>query len=206
MERQPGGNFFNNFPKLLREARAGSNEAKEKLFVPFQHALRRWANRTAGRQLRPESDSDIVQGIFVRAWQSFEEFGGETEKEFISWLRAIFQNELNQIFRFHHQKKRDISRTVALDETIAEHMVVGETTTPLDGLILAEGRKAVRNALRELPKEYLPFVALHYSRGMTYEEIGEKLHCSPESARKKCERAKKQLIRHLAPDQGSVRD
>jgi RNA polymerase sigma-70 factor (ECF subfamily) len=206
MEWQPGGDFFKNFPKLLREARAGSKEAKEKLFLPFQHALRRWANRTAGRQMRPESDSDVTQGIFVRAWQSFDEFRGETEREFIAWLKTIFLNELNQIFRYHHQEKRDISRTVALDVAIAEHLVVGETRTPLDGLILAEGRKAVRNALQELPKEYLPFVALHYSRGMTYEEVGEKLHCSPESARKKCERAKMQLIRRLAPDRGGACD
>jgi RNA polymerase sigma factor (sigma-70 family) len=204
MERQPGGGFFDNFPKLLREARAGSKEAKEKLFLPFQEALHQWANRAAGRQLRPESDSDIVQGIFVRAWQSFEEFREETEKEFISWLRTIFENEMSLNFRFHHQEKRDISRTVALDAAIAEDLVVGETTTPLDGMILAEGRKAVRNALRELPKDYLPFLALHYTRGMTYEEVGEKLHCSPESGRKKCERAKEQLIKRLAPDRGSV--
>ncbi len=204
MERQLGCGFFDNFPKLLREARAGAEEAKDKLYVPFRQQLREWANRKAGRELRPESDSDITQGIFVKAWQSFHEFEGETEKEFSSWLRRIFENQWNQSFRYHHREKRDISRTVALDAAIAEHLLVGEMTTPWDGLILEEGRRAVRQALSELPKGYLPLVVLHYIDGMTYEEVGKELHCSAESVRKKCERAKKQLIERLGPDPGSV--
>jgi RNA polymerase sigma-70 factor (ECF subfamily) len=196
MERQPRSSLFVDFAKLLHEAQGGSKDAKDQLYLPYQALFCQWANRALGRQLRPECDSDFVLGNFAVAWESFEQFKGETEEEFTAWLKKIFENELNKIFRFRHRKKRDISRTVPL-EGVPERNLTEEAETPLEHVIAKEEMRLLDQALDHLPKEALSSLFLHFNCGMTYEQMSHVLCCSADAARKRCERAITDLSHHL---------
>jgi RNA polymerase sigma-70 factor (ECF subfamily) len=199
MERQPGGGFFDDFAKLLHEARGGSKDAKDKLYLPYRDLFDEWADRRFGMKRRPfraDRDSDVVQGIFLVAWRSFEQFKGETEEEFTSWLKTIFHNELNAQFRFHHRERRDIFRTVPLDR-VAEGNLALETESPLQMIISKEEEKMAYEAIERLPDESIWCLLMRYHHDLTYEEPGQTLDCSAEAARKKCDRALVDLLEHL---------
>jgi RNA polymerase sigma-70 factor, ECF subfamily len=198
MERQPGSCFFDDFAKLLHEARGGSKAAKDDLYLPYHAVFRHWSNQWFGNKFRPERDSDIVQGIFAVAWQSFEQFQGETEEEFTSWLKRIFHNELNQIFRFQHQERRDISRTVSL-EAISESKLTEGAPTPLDSLISTEEMRNLRKALKSLPNEERALITSRFGRKLSFDEMAGELGCSADAARKRLQRAMAELL-HQWPE------
>ncbi len=185
MERQPGSCFFDDFAKLLHEARGESKDAKDRLYLPYHALFSQWANRALGRELRPERDSNFVQGIFAVAWQSFEQFQGETEEEFTSWLKTIFHNELNQIFRFQHRERRDISRTVPL-EAISESKLTEGAPTPLDSLISREEMRNLRRALKSLPNEERALITSRFGRKLSFEEMAGELVARPTRLARDC--------------------
>jgi RNA polymerase sigma factor (sigma-70 family) len=194
MERQPGCESSADFAKLLAETRAGSNEAKEKLLLPYQDVFRRWHSQKMGHPISIFHDSDVTQQVFMSAWKNFDQFHGHTAEELESRMRTIFDHERNSIFRFWHRDKRDISREVHWEPARFEARPPQSMTNPLEELIQREEKKILGQALEGLSKEEVNVILWRYFYHVPYEQIGAKINRTPNAARMFCHRAKEKLL------------
>ncbi len=194
MERQPGCETPDEFAKLLAEARAGSEEAKGKLLIPYGELVRQWASQRLGRPFRIESDSDVSQEVFLRAWKNFDQFHGGKREELDGWMRAIFDNQFTSSTRFWHRDKRDISREVHWEPARFEVTPPEFMPNLLGELIKREEEKMVGQAIEGLSKEEVNVILWRYSYHVPYEQIGTRINRTPDAARMVCHRAKEKLL------------
>jgi len=207
MHYQLGQVVWENFATSLHEAREevryntpqgprkGSRPSREKLFTPVEKAFRKWVHRHYGYDpwIFDPRRSDVFQQVYLCAWQSFEQFKGNTEKEFMAWILKILNNELNQIFR-KGQQERDFFSDIGL----AGHAErPAGTPNLLEEFIRREERRLVREAFEQLPGEYQQILVLRFENDLGYDEIGPRMHRSPDAARMLCHRAR-QMLRRLA--------
>jgi RNA polymerase sigma-70 factor (ECF subfamily) len=178
-----------NVEQWIAEARGGSRAALEQLLGSCFPYLLAVAKRELFAALRPRLDPvDVVQDTLLKAWQNFTQFRGETETDFLAWLRQILRNNLANERREHIQSGvRSIQREVRLVEIVAmlrlgDH---GSESESADGRARALARyEALESALRRLPERYRQVLHLHTQEEMTFAQVGERLHCSAEAARK----------------------
>jgi RNA polymerase sigma-70 factor (ECF subfamily) len=183
------------FEQLLREARAGSQEALGKLLNAFRRYLRALGYGEIRPELRPKvADSDLVQETYFDAVRGFAQFRGGSADELRAWLRTIlFRNVTNFRRRYENHSKRAISREVSLDDgqfggSIREQ-VTAMSPSPSAEVIRAEQTSRIDAATQTLPPTYREVVVLRNHQGRSFEVIGAEFGCSAEAARKLWERA-----------------
>lgn len=72
-------------------------------------------------QLRGKLDaSDVVQQTVLQAHTRREQFQGNTEDEWIGWLRAILADVLAGALRAYGTRGRDVRRERSIDERLDE--------------------------------------------------------------------------------------
>ena len=85
---------------LLRCARQGDAGAMGTLLDMYRQYLSLLARLQLSRSLLGKvSGSDIVQETFLNAKRGFADFRGETEREWMAWLRRILANRLAEVAR-----------------------------------------------------------------------------------------------------------
>ena len=175
------------------KARGGSRAALERLLESCFPYLLAVAKRELCAALRSRLDPlDVVQDTLLKAWQHFPQFRGETEADFLAWLRQILRNNLANERREHLQSAmRNIQREVHLVEAAAMPRP-DDSDRPTRTL---DRWEALEMALRRLPEHYRQVLSLHTQEDMTFAQVGERLHCSAEAARKLWRRAAKKLAR-----------
>jgi RNA polymerase sigma-70 factor (ECF subfamily) len=169
--------------------------AREKLFCPVERAFRQWVQRNYGYDpwIFDPRRSDFFQQVYLCAWQGFEQFKGNTEKEFLAWILKILNNELNQIFR-KGQQERDFFSDIGL--AVRAERPAG-TPNLLEEFIRREEGRLVREAFEQLPEEYQQILVFRFENDLAYEEIASRMHRSPDAVRMLCHRARR-MLRHLA--------
>ncbi len=186
--------------RWIVEARGGSRTALERLLEACFPYLLAVAKRELCAALRPRLDPvDVVQDTLLKAWQNFTQFRGETETDLLAWLRQILRNNLANERREHIQSGvRSIQREVRLVKIVALLLLGdhGNESESPDGRTLAQ-YEALGLALRRLPERYRQVLHLHTQEEMTFAQVGERLHCSAEAARKLWKRAAEKLAQLL---------
>ena len=149
---------------------------------------------------RDERDAeDLSQEVWLKAYQSLTTF--RFESSFYTWLRKI------TIHTFLNYKRSNINRQndTALDESASRFTVAFESS--IHNRLLF---KTVMNALDEVTAaQRLVFLLRHYE-GMSYEEIGELMHCSSGTAKKSVWRVlaklrTKLVVKDEEPEEGISR-
>jgi RNA polymerase sigma-70 factor (ECF subfamily) len=139
----------------------------------------------ANRELSPElrtlvGASDLVQESLIEAQQSLADFAGESEAQFLAWLRRILLNNLADAARKHGQA---LSLTVRLDDPLGENSSAAgigdclaiDQPSPLHDLVVAEQWSGLMAALDRLPEELGHVIRLRNFELLTFEEIGKRL-------------------------------
>ncbi|HEV3199734.1 MAG TPA: sigma factor, partial [Bryobacteraceae bacterium] len=100
----------------MAEARQGSRDRLGTLLELYRNYLHLLARTHIDLRLQGKlNPSDLVQETFVQAIGHFDQFRGQTEKEFLAWLRRILVNSLaHQVDRQFVAEKRDVRREVSL--------------------------------------------------------------------------------------------
>jgi RNA polymerase sigma-70 factor (ECF subfamily) len=187
---------------LLREARAGSSEALGRLF----DGCRRYLLQVAGDDLDPRLQakggaSDIVQETFLEAQRDFSAFTGVSEQELLAWLRLHLQYRLAKFGRsFRQTAKRAVGREVPLDggdSWFAPANPAANQPSPSDLVVGDESDRLLERALGRLPEEYRQVIHLRYRENLPFDQIGNALGRTPNSARKLWARAIERLKRDL---------
>lgn len=162
-------------------------------------------------RLRGKLDSsDIVQQALLQAHQSRDQFRGQTEGEYVAWLRQILARCLANVLRDFTRDKRDIAREGSLEEAVhessarVEEWLAAEQSTPSQAVEKHEEALRLADALTELPDAQREALLLHHWENWPLAQIGEKLGRSPTAVAGLIKRGLKQL--RLLLREGEARD
>jgi RNA polymerase sigma-70 factor (subfamily 1) len=167
---------------LVLAAKGGAPEAIDQLLRRYRPLLLHLAATEMPADMQAKmGGSDLVQDSLLLASQNIGDFAGGTEKELIAWLRRILLNQMLNHVQHWQAAKRDIGREEALGDAPAVHAA---DRTPSSVLHAAEERLLVDLAVLELPEHYRQVIDLRYKQDLAFAEIGQRLECSEEAARK----------------------
>jgi RNA polymerase sigma-70 factor (ECF subfamily) len=193
----------NQTTRLIRKARTGSHEALGRLFDGCRRYLLLIANENLDPRLRAKGGaSDLVQETFLEAQRDFGEFAGDSERELLAWLRHRLKYRVAKFIRRYRQTaKRAAGREVPIADggtSFAPSVVpAAEQLSPCEHVLAEERDLLLEQAMKRLPEEYRRVIDLRYRQRLSFEEIGDALARTPNSARKLWARAIDRLKRDL---------
>ena len=184
-----------SFAQWLPAARAGSPDDLGRML----EACRAYLLTVARRELDPDlqgknSASDLVQETFLDAQRDFPRFRGDSEAEWLAWLRQMLLNNIgNFTRRYRATQKRQVSGEVPLpregSSVQAGEGLADDTPSPSEILALQERAEAVTRILAQLPEDYRQVLLLRYQEQLSFEEIAQRMSRSINAVRKLWARA-----------------
>ena len=181
--------------ELMLRLKEGEANCFRELVLRHQRSVVNIAFRITGDRQEAE---DIAQEVFLRVYRAAKGYRPETK--FSTYLYKITLNlSLNQIRR----AKVILTRFLSGEQDSQRE---GETSpgteaftdTPLTSMEKEEVKKAVRKAIRSLPKRQRLAIILSQYQELSYQEISEILGCSPKAVERLIHRGKNQLKKELA--------
>ncbi|HUT60848.1 MAG TPA: RNA polymerase sigma factor [Phycisphaerae bacterium] len=130
----------------------------------------------------PADVDDVVQDVFVSAWTNLRRFDGRSSLR--TWLYAIAVNRC----RSHHRRRR-LRQLVfggGQDEPV-------DAAEPSGGAAERERRRAVRAAVRALPRRLREVAVLRYLQEMPIAEIADVLKLGRNAVEVRLHRARERL-------------
>ena len=145
------------------------------------------------RTFHPEVGADLTAETFAKAFLARSRFDsalGDTH----TWLLGIARNELNDYLRHLDVQRRAQDRLGLPVRSLSP-----DDYERVEELIdFAELGRDVRAALSKLSADQRQAVILRIVDRLSYDEISERLHCTPESARSRVSRGLRALGTALA--------
>jgi len=178
---------------LIDRAQRGERTAFDELVGRFYARI----YRTAFHLVRNHEDAeDLAQDCFVRAHGGLAHYRGEGS--FLGWLRRI----LLHLFRDRIRRCQSRPRCAPLTET-------GSTkASPIQELSSREVGRRVSAAVEALPESLRVTLLLRTQEGWSYDELASATGVTPQTARTRVMKARKELRRTLAsllePDTSSA--
>ena len=126
---------------------------------------------------------DLVQDVFVRAWERLTTFRGQSA--LATWLHRLAVNVTLEHLR---RVKRDASRLIEDDDTGADSR---------HGAAATEARLDLDAALNRLPRGARTVFLLHDVEGYSHDEIAEMTGIAAATARVQLWRARRTIMRFL---------
>jgi RNA polymerase sigma-70 factor (ECF subfamily) len=119
--------------------------------------------------LDPEDAQDIVQDIFIKAYENMQSF--DTTRRFSPWIYRIAHNEFVNAL-----KKRESRRTVfTIDfDTLFPHLQAVDTAD--SAALERDTKETLEKHLDKLDPKYREPLILYYLESMDYREIADILH------------------------------
>ena len=146
---------------LIKQARQGDTTAFEALVTMHAALVYNLAFRTLNS---PQEAEDVAQEAFVRAWQGLPRF--QAKAQFSTWLYRIVTNLC------YNRLPRLKTELLALDTETA--VTLSDTHAAIEtGLLSAEIKSALHNAIDNLPESYRLLITLRHLQEMSYAEIAE---------------------------------
>jgi RNA polymerase sigma-70 factor (ECF subfamily) len=139
----------------------------------------------------------------VEAHRGFAGFRGRSEDELLAWLRQILLHNLANLRRqYRATDKRQVQREVSLDTASENDLrggLVDEGSSPSMQARAREAQAALQQALEQLPASHRQVIQWRSLERCSFEEIGQRLHCSTNAARKLWTRAIQKLQHLMRP-------
>ena len=176
--------------QLLQEARRGNPEALGKLLAMYHSYLRLFSRVQIDRRLQGKADvSDLVQETCALAYDAFEDFRGETEQEFLAWLRQILISRLARLIRRYQTQARDVRLERELGEaldrsSVVASEIVSSRSTPSRRASRREEAVLLANAIADLDEVHREIIVLHHFEDLPFGTIAERLGRTEEAVKK----------------------
>jgi RNA polymerase sigma-70 factor, ECF subfamily len=175
--------------EIVAQCRDGDRDAFAKLVQKYQSRVLTLAARILDNRSEAE---DVAQDIFVKVFQSLQEFRGASR--FSTWLYRITVNHcLNYIRRRTRQQQTLI--TAEPEERRQESL----TSNPHRTLEQKERWALVQAKLQMLSPEYRTILLLRDFEGLSYEEIADVLQLEGGTVKSRLHRARMELKALLEP-------
>jgi RNA polymerase sigma-70 factor (ECF subfamily) len=169
--------------ELLFRARDGDGDALGQLLERYRHYLVLLSRLHVGRRLQGKFDeADVVQETFLRAHRKFGQFQGNTEGEFVAWLRQVLSSCLVDLIRkYSHTRARNIklerqlSREMDPSSLVLDQGLVASGSSPSQHAVRHEQGVALADALQQLPKHYREVIILRHIEELSFPEVAERM-------------------------------
>ena len=185
------------FVELMAKTRSGDQDAAMQLVREYEPEIRRAARlRLTDRKLRRIVDSiDICQSVFGRFFRSATDGSFELERpeQLLVLLTTMTRNRVIDEHRKQTAAKRagvEFGSEIALDQLIEDSPGPGTAAIAKELLAEVRSRLSVNEQL----------IADRRGAGYSWEEIGLELNETPESLRKRLDRAVVRLREELGGD------
>jgi RNA polymerase sigma-70 factor (ECF subfamily) len=175
---------------LIDRARAGDQEALERLFDRHLKPLQRWARGRLPGWARDLADTDdLVQETLLRTFKKIEGFEPRRVGALQAYLRQAVLNRIRDELR----RKRRQPDTTELDG-----LELDTAESPLEQAIGQEAVDRYERALERLKREEREAIIARVEMGYSYEELAEALgKPTPDAARKAAQRALVRLAEEM---------
>ena len=171
--------------ELLGDARAGNDEAVNRLLERHRQAVHRMVQLRLDQKIRRRIDvSDVVQDVFVEASRRLKEYLLKPEMPFHLWLRHIAQDRIIDAHRRHRvSAKRSVDQERALfapatgDRSsldLAAHLYDGELT-PAAAATQREMARRVEAAIAQLDDQDCEVVLMRHYEQLSNQEVAAAL-------------------------------
>jgi RNA polymerase sigma-70 factor (ECF subfamily) len=177
---------FPNVSALIQKARQGDASCRDQLFALCRGYLQIVARAQVESSLRAKVDaSDLVQETLLEAFRDFQRFGGNSEQEWLAWLKRILaHNAADFIRRYRGTAKRQARREVPIrrpqDSTLAPGAAepAAPCATPSQEFLRIDDGLRVTAALAELPPDYQEVIVLRNLQRLPFNEVAERMERS----------------------------
>lgn len=187
-------NNSNQDQKLVERVQAGERRAFDLLMLKYQSRL---ANLISRLVRNPDDVQDVTQEAMIKIYRALPGFRGDSE--FYTWIYRIALNAAKNhlITRNRRPPVNDI------DVMDAEQMIpdarLKDEDTPERILHREEIRKAINEAIVQLPEDLRTAVTLREYDGLSYEQIAEVMGCPVGTVRSRIFRAREAIDARLFP-------
>lgn len=170
-----------NVSELLLQARAGDPSARDRLFAVCRNYVSVAARAEVASWLKAKVDaSDLVQQTLLEAHRGLANFRGESEAEWLAWLRRILaHNAADYVRRFHGVEKRRVGREVSLqasdDSERGDLDLDGHVETPSQLVMQKELQLQVADALTQLSEDHQEVIILRNMQRLPFDEVAERM-------------------------------
>ncbi len=178
---------------LIARARRGDERALGRLLEQSRNYLKLLARLQIDRQLQCKADgSDLVQETFMEALRDFAGFRGDSEAEWLAWLRRILASNLaNLVRRYRGTRRRDVrlERTLAADvdhssAALDRALVARQQAAPWEQAARREQSVVLADVLERLPPDYREAIVLRQLEGHSFPEVARRMGRTVDSVKK----------------------
>ena len=175
---------------LIERARAGDQQALERLFARHLKPLQRWTRGRLPRWARDLADTDdLVQDTLLQTFKRIEDFEPRRVGALQAYLRQAVLNRIRNELR----RKGRQPHATDLDDIEVE-----SAESPLEQAIGREAVERYEAALHRLTAEEREAIIARVEMGYSYEELAEALgKPTPDAARKAARRALVRLAEEM---------
>jgi RNA polymerase sigma-70 factor (ECF subfamily) len=191
--------------QLLRRAGDGDTGSLGALLERYRNYLTLLARLQIGRRLQGKLDAaDVVQEAFLRAHNRLAQFRGNSEAEFVGWLRQILASRLAELVRHYygtHRRDVRLERELALELDASsrdiDRKLVAPGSSPSQHAARREQAVILADALERLPVHYREVIILHQLEDLGFAEVAGRMGRSVDSVKNLWIRALTRLRRLL---------
>ncbi|MHC4876836.1 MAG: RNA polymerase sigma factor [Planctomycetota bacterium] len=193
--------------ELLERARSGDTSARDLLFHRCRAYVGCLARSHVDSWLMPKVDSsDLIQQTLLEAYEAFPKFTGNTEGEWLAFLKRILKNNATDFVRRFGAAKRRAALEVALgsggESSIfrSKPVLVDGGDSPSTIVSRREQEIEVANALEQLPEDYQQVIILRSLQRLPFNEVADQMNRSRPATQMLYMRAVKRLTELLGED------
>lgn len=190
---------------LLRLARAGDSAALGQLLERYQPYLALLARLQIGRRLQGKVDAaDLVQETYLKVQRSFARFQGQSEGEFVQWLRQILAASLADLMRHYLgtqgrdvRLERELVQDFDQSSRVLEAGLLAPQSTPSQQASRREQAVLLADTLERLSPDHREVMILRHLEGLTFPEVARRMDRSVDATKKLWARALERMRRLL---------
>jgi RNA polymerase sigma-70 factor (ECF subfamily) len=190
---------------LLRQARAGNAAALGRLLDLYRNYLELLARLQIGRRLQGKVDAaDLVQETFLKAHRDFAQFRGNSEGEWVGWLRQILAMNLAHLVRHYCgtrrrnvRLERELVNELTQSSCVLDQALVAPQSSPSNQASRREQAVLLADALGQLPSDYREVIILSHLEGLSFPEVASRMGRTVNSVKNLWARALARLRRSL---------
>jgi RNA polymerase sigma-70 factor (ECF subfamily) len=178
--------------RLWPQVLAGDRAAFGMLLEHYRNYLALLSRMDLRQRLqRQVAESDLVQQTFLEAHRDLHQFQGQSEGEFVAWLKQLMAtNVANQLRRFYGTQKR---RTVLerelqteLDQAsgLIDRALTARDESPSQHATRHERAVLVADAIAALSADYREVIIGRQFEGLSFADLAQRLERSEDSVQK----------------------
>ena len=188
--------LFDNENFLVEKARSGDEKAFEALYWRYQKKVSNIIRRYVKNQ---QDIDDLVQIVFLKAYQGLKNFRGEAE--FFTWLFSIAMNCIKHYLKKSPSDGSFIFSTINDDSGAAVNIIRCHAEDPEAICIAIQQYMEIIEAVREFPPFLSEIFLLREREGYSYDEIAVRMDCPVGTVKSRLHRVRVSIMKIMGKDE-----